>query len=179
MKIALALVVVFLLAACGEEQQPEKKYERPPEYQTSSAVDYLLKETAKREIERLAEQEKQAEAKAIDLEAKLEAMPEDFPAAFAELPGAEWETGFARPPLTMVAQTVSGSRTEVLDRVKDNAKADGWTLEIETEDDGQLVASFQKDSRRAEVFVIGQPDSRSRVVTMLTDLELPPSAQAP
>lgn len=169
--------LVCLLVACGDEQ-PERDYSRPPEYR-NSAAEYLLSQQAKAQQKQRDEREKMGAIRRQEAQAKLHEIPADFPQVFTTFPGAEWRNGFSTLQLTMVTLAVSEPVSDALKRVQKAAQADGWTLEVVTEGESGPQASFQKESRRVEVFITRPPGSNTQIVATLTELERPPTAPAP
>lgn len=169
--------LVCLLVACGDEQ-PERDYSRPPEYR-NRAAEYLLSQQAKREQKSRDTREKMGAIRRQEAQAELSEIPADFPQAFTTFPGTEWRNGFSTPPVTMVTFAVSEPVSDAFERMQRAAQADGWTLEVVTEDESGPQASFQKESRRVEVFITRAPGSNTQIVAMLTELERPPAAPAP
>ena len=169
--------LVCLLLGCGEEQ-PERDYSRPPEYR-NSAAEYLLSQQAKRQQKRRDEREKTVAMGKAEARAELHEIPADFPQVFTAFPDLEWRAGFSLSPVTMVTFLVSEPVSDAFKRLQDAAEADGWALEVVTEDEGGPQASFQKESQRVDVFVTQQAGSNTQVVAMLTELEPPPAAAAP
>lgn len=170
--------LVCLLVACGESE-PERDYSRPPEYQ-NSAAEYLLSQQAKNEQQK--REERESEAKRIRerrAEVELGEIPPGFPAAFVGLPGAEFDRALASDELRVVEQRLPGAPADVLESMKAAAEADGWVLEISTQGEEPLQASFQKGSQQVFVHFVSNPDAGTQVTTMLMELQPGPAAPGP
>ena len=176
LSLLLIPCLVWVLAGCGEE---EPEYVRPPEYR-NSAAEYLLSMQAKEAQARRNADEKLRALRRSERAVEILEIPADFPLAFTTFPGAEWRNGFATAHVTMVTLDVSEAPDDAFERVRKAASIDGWALEVVTEaDSGPRAASFQKESRRVELFLTSLPDSNAQVTAMLTELAPPPASPAP
>ena len=156
--ITIAAFVLFVSAVACEGEPPAPVREGAREYR-NPAAEYLLAEAAKREIKRLASRP-----------APLKEVPEDFPRAFVDLPGATLQGASGNRGLTAVTQRVPGGPDETWEFVERAAEESGWQLDVVTQDEGWYAASFLNGSQHVRLNIVGR-DEGTNVTAIWSELD--------